>query len=115
MGVQETILAKKVELAWSYILDFENELNPFEQRRMVVRQWRTQATIDTDETKEIVENAERMVQKGLDSKDALHVACAVALSCDYLLTTDDRLIKKAIGITETKVADPISFIREESE
>ncbi len=40
LGVQEMILERKVELAWSYILDFENEMNPFEQRKMLVRQWR---------------------------------------------------------------------------
>lgn len=115
LGVQEMILAKTVELAWSYVLDFENELNPFEQRKMVVRQWRTHATVDTDETEEVLKKAERLVQMGLKGKDALHVACAIALSCDYFLTTDDHLIKKAIGIAEIKVTDPITFIREECE
>jgi hypothetical protein len=28
----------RIELAWSYILDFENAMNPFEQRKMVVSQ-----------------------------------------------------------------------------
>ena len=112
LGVQEMILAEKIELAWSYILDFENHMNPFEQRNMLVRQWRTLATVDTEETKEIIEKAEGLVQMGLNSKDALHLACAISLGCDYFLTTDDHLIKKAVGIEVIKVADPIIFVRE---
>lgn len=115
LGVQEMILANRLELAWSYILDFENELNPFEQRKVAVRQWRRHATVDADETKEILEKAEELVQVGLKSKDALHVACAIVLKCDYFLTTDDRLIRKAAGITEIKVTDPVTFVREEAE
>ncbi len=49
------ILAKKLELVWSYIVDFENELNPFEQRKIDIRQRRSHATVDTDETYEILE------------------------------------------------------------
>lgn len=115
LGVQQMILAKTVELAWSYVLDFENELNPFEQRRTAVRQWRTHAAVDTNETKEILERAAELVQIGLKSKDALHLACAIALRCDVFLTTDDHLIKRAAGIADIKVTDPITFVREECE
>ena len=52
---------------------------------------------------------------GVRSKDALHLACAVAMKCDYFLTTDDQLVKKASGVTEIKVTDLVSFIREEIE
>jgi predicted nucleic acid-binding protein len=115
LGVQQVILEKKVELAWSYVLDFENELNPFEQRKVLVRRWKTHATVDTDETAEIIEQAEALVQLGLKGKDALHLACAIALKCDYFLTSDDHLIKKSIGIVEIKVTDPMTFVREELE
>jgi len=37
------------------------------------------------------------------------------MECDYLLTTDDKFVKKASGVTEIKVTDPVSFIREEIE
>ena len=115
LGVQEIILQGRVELAWSYILDFENEMNPFEQRKMVVSQWRTHATIHADETNGILEKAGNLVQQGIKSKDALHLACAIALECDYFLTTDDHLIKKSTGLKEVRVADPITFVREELE
>ena len=52
---------------------------------------------------------------GVRSKDALHLACAVAMECDYFLTTDEQLVKRASGVTKIKVTDLVSFIREEIE
>ena len=52
---------------------------------------------------------------GIKSKDSLHLVCAISMQCEYLLTTDDELIKKAEGIKEIKVTDPISFIKEGTE
>jgi len=56
--------------------------------------------------------AEEFYEMGLKSKDSLHLACAISLKCDYFLTTDDELIKKAMGIDVIKITDPISYIRE---
>ncbi len=115
LDIQEKIVQGKLELTWSYILDFENEANPFEQRKLAIKDWKVHACVDTDVTKEILETAERFDRMGVRSKDALHLACAVAMKCDYFLTTDDQLVKKASGVTEIKVTDPVSFIREEIE
>lgn len=115
LDIQERIFQKEIELAWSYILDFENEANPFEQRRFAIRGWKNYALVDTDETKEIVERAEKFHQLGIKSKDSLHLACAISMQCEYFLTTDDELIKKTSGIEEIKVTDPISFIKEVTE
>lgn len=115
LDIQERIVQKEIEFTWSYILDFENEANPFEQRRFAIRGWKNYASVDTDETKEIVEKAERFHQMGIKSKDSIHLACAISMRCEYFLTTDDELIKKASGIKEIKVTDPISFIKEVTE
>jgi len=115
LDIQERIVQAKVELAWSYILDFENEANPFEQRKLAIKNWKVHACVDADETKEILGTAERFERMEVRSKDALHLACAIAMKCEYFLTTDDQLVKKASGITEIKVTDPVSFIREEIE
>src|SRR3990167_7545997 len=114
LDIQERIFQKEIELTWSYILDFENEENPFDHRRIAIRGWKNHASVDTDETKEIVEWAERFHQMEIKSKDSLHLACAISMRCEYFLTTDDDLIKRATGIKEIKVTDPISFIKEET-
>lgn len=115
LDIQERISQREIELAWSYVLDFENEANPFEQRRLAISGWKIHASVDTDETKEILDRAERLHQMGIKSKDSLHLACAISMRCEYFLTTDDQLIKKAVGIGELKVTDPISFIKEGGE
>ncbi|MCD6151535.1 MAG: PIN domain protein [Deltaproteobacteria bacterium] len=113
LNIQERIVQGKIELAWSYILDLENEANPFEQRKLAIADWKVHTCVDTDVTNEILETAERFERMGIRNKDALHLTCAIVMKCDYLLTTDDQFVKKTSGVTEIKVTDPISFIREE--
>lgn len=83
LDIQERIFKKEIELTWSYILNFENEANPFEQRRLAIRGWKNYASVDTDETKEIIEKAERFHQRGIKSKDSIHLACAISMRCKY--------------------------------
>ena len=46
---------------------------------------------------------------GIMSKDALHVACAVEAKCDYFITTDRALLKKAQSLPEMKTVNPMDF------
>ena len=48
---------------------------------------------------------------GIKSMDAYHVACAIALKCDYFITTDDRILKYRDD--RIKIISPIQFIIEE--
>jgi predicted nucleic acid-binding protein len=59
----------------------------------------------------IRERAEQLEQQGVKSIDALHVACAEASNCDYLITCDKRLINRCRGLT-LQVINPIDFILE---
>ena len=49
------------------------------------------------------------MKTGFKVKDAFHVACAIYSSCDYFLTTDDRLLKYCTK--EIQMLNPIDFIR----
>src|SRR5713226_64301 len=68
--IQEHIRSGTFELAWSYILDFENAANPFEERRTTISGWRQYATIDVEATAPIVQEANALVGLGLKAKDA---------------------------------------------
>jgi len=114
LDIQDRICREEVELAWSYILDHENDANPFEERREAVAAWRHRAVADIDETPEILARAHDMTEKGIRPKDALHVACAIAAGCQYVLTTDDALVRKARGLRGIRVVSPLDFIRETS-
>ena len=49
------------------------------------------------------------MEKGIKKKDALHIACAIEANCDYLLSTDKRLLKTTFE--EIIVINPIDFIK----
>lgn len=100
-----------MELVWSYILDYENLANPFEERRNTIQNWKARALIDVDADLEILAKANILREIGLRNKDALHLACAIAAKCDYFVTTDDLLLKKTIDLEDITVIDPPNFIR----
>ena len=109
--IQEKIRDGTLELVWSYILDYENLANPFEERRNTIQNWKARAFIDIDADLGILAKANIFRKIGLQNKDALHLACAVAAKCDYFVTTDDVLLKKTVGFEDITVIDPQNFIR----
>ncbi len=110
LHVQEKILKKEIDLVWSYILDYENDLNPFEERKSVIENWTNHAVLDVTESRTIIRTAEQLVRKKIMAKDALHLACAIAGKCDYFLTTDDNLLAKANHLKQIAVINPLEFI-----
>ena len=110
--IQEHIRSGTLELVWSYMLDFENAANPFEERRTTINGWRQYATRDVEETATILQRANLLAGIGLKAKDTLHIACAIAGECAYFVTTDDDILKRRQGIQDITVIDPTAFVRE---
>ena len=108
--IQDKVLKKEFELIWSYILNYENELNPFEERRNAIENWAKHAIADVVESAQVVRIAEQLALKKIKPKDALHVACAIAGKCNYFLTTDDALLAKAKRLKQITVLSPLEFI-----
>lgn len=112
LEIQRRIKDRKIELAWSYVLDYESQANPFEERRDAVAGWKTVAVVDIEETDAIIQKAHEIAGRGLRAKDALHVACAIAGGCDFFLTTDDVVVKRMRGFATIAVINPTQFIVE---
>ena len=110
--IQSMIKNKSLELIWSYILDFENAQNPHDERRKSVCMWRNLATVDIEETPELLEKAREFLAYGIKTKDALHLASAIEGDADYFLTTDDRLLSKARKNNMIEVINPVDYIKE---
>lgn len=107
--VQKEILLGGFALVWSYMMDFENSANPYDERRETIGKWRLLAKTDIGFSEEINETGRHLMSIGLKNKDALHVACALKGNCDYFLTTDKGVLNKQIdGIT---VMNPVDFVR----
>jgi hypothetical protein len=108
--IQAKILAGEIELAWSYVLDFENKANPFPERRWSIAQWKAMAIVDVIESSSILEHAEQFESQGLRGKDALHVACAIETGCECFLTTDDHVIRLMGSFELLLVMNPTTFV-----
>lgn len=109
LAIQAEIRDEIIELAWSYMLDFENDANPNQERKESIKRWRSLARVDTTETSEIVATAKIFHEKGLKKKDALHLASAIALQCGIFFTTDNGILKKRKTITELIILNPIEY------
>jgi len=107
--VQELVRSGELELCWSFVLDFENAANPYEEVRNRILEWKGLAAADCALSTEISEKAEQLMTQGLRQMDAAHVACAIYLNVDYFLTTDKKILNKSI--TEVSILNPIDFVR----
>ncbi|MBM4031923.1 MAG: type II toxin-antitoxin system VapC family toxin [Planctomycetes bacterium] len=112
LHIQRKITEGALELAWSYVLDHENDANPYEERRRATAGWRKRSATDVEETPGILAKAAELVAAGLRNVDALHVACAIASGCEYFVTTDDLLLQRGSRVREIKIVDPPTFLRE---
>ncbi len=110
--IQENIVLGRFKLAWSYILEYENNANPYPERKETILNWKKQAIIDTNQTEQIILLAKQLNNIGIKSKDAIHVACAVTLNCNFFLTTDISLLKKLHNFEKVKVLSPVEFINQ---
>lgn len=109
--VQTAIRQGKIELATSYMGYYENDENPYEMRRLNIRDFQDDfGTIHVSENMDdkVDEMAREIEKAGIKHKDACHVACAILSDSDYFLTTDDRLLKYKSN--RIKLINPVDFI-----
>ena len=91
------------------IMDFENSVNPYENRKNEIDKWRKIAVIDIGVSEEIVALGNSIMPKRHQKKDALHLACAIKSKCDYFLTTDKKVLNK--NLHEIIIMNPLDFVR----
>jgi len=84
LNIQEKIKSGDISLGRSYILDFENTANPFLERRIEIQRWKVLADSFVNETEEILSEMDKLTSIGLRPIDALHIACAISLKCEFL-------------------------------
>jgi predicted nucleic acid-binding protein len=107
--IQREILSGQFDLVWSYILDYENSMNPYEERRNAIKMWRNIAKFDVDASDEIIELGKEIMYKGIKKKDALHIACAIMANCHYFLTTDKKILHTVFE--KITVINPLDFVK----
>ena len=112
LQIQRMIKNKKLEMGASYVLRYENHKNPHSTRKKAIESFvKENRTIyvDVDQSDKVKEIADNIIATGVKTADAYHTACAIVSECDYLITTDDRLLKYKTDAI--RIGDPIEFIR----
>ncbi len=109
--VQDAIRQGILSLAWSAVMDLENEANLDIDRREAIAVWRTLAVVDVDTRPDVEALGKELALLGIKPMDALHVASAITAGAAWFLTTDKALLRKMNGDLRLRVIDPIDFIR----
>ncbi|MDR2705066.1 MAG: hypothetical protein LBC02_04735 [Planctomycetaceae bacterium] len=110
--IQNQIKDGVYELVWSYMNDYENGNNPYEEKREAIMIWREIANYICESSEMIREKGKHIQKFDIKVKDALHWACAISSKCEYFITTDGFLLKKKKGFQEIELINPVDFIRE---
>jgi len=120
-GIFELAESGALELAWSFMLDYENSLNPQEDRKEWAELLSRLCIHTIVPSTGILALARSIIKSaGITPRDALHVACAETGRCDYFVTCDDDLVRTVrTGRRAPKLRviaiNPVEFIRRQGE
>jgi len=111
LHIQSLIADDKLALACSYMSLYENNDNPHEERRTSIADFFNYVSqfVNYDKVEKVETRAAGIMECGIKSKDAIHIACAITAGSNYFITTDDELVKKYTG-NEIIICGPIDFI-----
>ena len=110
-------LARLSELRWigSDVLNLESSRNPDTDKRGKVEVLLSAATATVTAGTQERERGREIQALGFTAFDALHIACAERATVDVLLTTDDRLWRRAqreAGKLAVRVENPAKWYPE---
>jgi predicted nucleic acid-binding protein len=89
--------------------DLENSVNPNIENKKSIQIWESIAKIKCKSSENILMKSKEIMQKGIRSKDSLHIACALISKCEYFITTDTGILNK--NIEGIQMINPIDFVR----
>lgn len=99
---------------WSFMLDYENSLNPNEDIRMEIEMASSLARVKVPASEDIRVKARELAGRGIKPRDALHLASAISAKADWFITCDDKLVKKGALLKDRiAVMNPVDFVRQE--
>ena len=108
--IQAGIRDGKYSLVWSFMLDYENDKNPYEEKKNAIAPWKQIADDFYPPSETILSRGKDIMKLGVKQNDALHIACAIEKHCGYFITTDKPLLGKTVA--NIKIIDQVDFVRE---
>lgn len=110
LSIQEMVRFDNLSLAWSFILDFENNANPDEIVKQEIFCWRNFSSVVINKTLNIVNKAKELIEVGFGKKDALHIAAAIEADVIFFITVDKGILRKRELVNNITICSPIDFI-----
>jgi predicted nucleic acid-binding protein len=108
--IQACVRDNLYSLCWSFMLDYENGKNPFDDKRNAITPWKKIADDFCPPSEAIRLQSKEIINYGIKELDALHIACAIERKCDFFITVDKGILSKEIK--EIRTINPIDFVRE---
>lgn len=112
-AILQLIKSKELLLVWSFLLTYENSLNPSEDIKMEIEKLSSLASENVDSSEDIRKKAKEYELIGIKPRDAIHISCALNSGADYFVTCDDKILRKTdeLGLN-LLILNPIDFIKE---
>ena len=108
--IQAGIREGMYSLCWSFVLDYENGSNPYEEKKHTIGVWKHIADDYCPSSESVLNRGKEIMKNGIKNMDSLHIACAIERHCQYFITTDTKLTHK--NVKDIQIINPIDFIRE---
>ena len=111
MFVQSLIRYNTVDLVYSSVSVKEVMDTPFEEKRKSILEFienNAKYYLGNDKNDDLIKLTEDVMKTGIKLKDASHTACAIMSECDYMISTDKRLLKYKDN--RIKIVNPIEFV-----
>ena len=111
LEIQARIKDGRIKLVTSYMTEYENAQNPIESRRKNIAQFQKEnenVYVKSTAVEKNLNMIEDVESTGIKHKDAIHIVCAKLAEADYLVSTDDRLLKYQTN--DLQLVTPIEFL-----
>ncbi len=99
----------------SDVLELEISKSPYSERRDKILGVLKLAVDRVEASRKVRGRGEQLVALGFGAFDALHIACAEAGKADIMLTTDARLLRRAVkhrDLLRVRIANPVDWLVE---
>ena len=112
--ILQLIESQQIDLVTSSVVGFENDRNPFPDRKEWVGSCLKLSGHSVVLSTSIRKKALTLEKQGINPVDALHLACGEAGEADFFLTCDDRVVKRYRG-KKMVVLNPVQFMLKTTE
>ncbi|MBQ9496500.1 MAG: PIN domain-containing protein [Selenomonadaceae bacterium] len=110
--IQKEIIRKKIELATSFMLHYENYQNKNVRNRnyndFFIKNYKT-VYVGVEKLDELAKIIPKILECGVKIKDAYHIASAILAGCDFFVTVDKKLLK--VSLEEIRIINLVELAK----